>query len=139
MLGIGTMALGVVLAKPARAGGHVVEVTLVRLVAGLSVQLLWVGVAPGRRADLRVFRNTRVWRTLIPASILGTYIAMLFWMGGFKWAPVTVASVLNQLSSVFTLFFAWLLLRERMSLRKAVGAGVAILGAVLVLVTHTPP
>jgi drug/metabolite transporter (DMT)-like permease len=131
--GIVAMALGVVLAKPALERGHLVEVTFVRLVAGVVVQLAVVSVIPRLRRELSVFRPSPVWRTLVPASVLGSYVAMLFWLGGFKWAPASVASVLNQLSSIMTLALAWVFLGERMTPRRAVGALVAVVGTFVVL------
>ena len=37
-------------------------------------------------------RPSAVWRTLVPASVLGSYVSMLLWIGGFKWADASVAS-----------------------------------------------
>jgi drug/metabolite transporter (DMT)-like permease len=136
LTGIVAMAFGVILAKPVLTDGHLVEVTLVRLVAGIGAQLLWIAVGLGKSDTLEVFRKREVWRTLLPASVLGSYVAMLFWLGGFKWAPVSVASVLNQLSSVFTLILAWIFLREPMSGRRAFGTFIAVGGAALVLFTR---
>lgn len=133
LLGIVAMALGVVLAKPALESGNLVEVTLVRLVAGVVVQLSVVGLFPTLRRELEIFKPSPVWKTLVPASILGTYVAMLFWLGGFKWTSASVASVLNQLSSVMTLALAWVFLEERLTGRHVVGAMVAVSGAVVVL------
>ncbi|MGE0710186.1 MAG: DMT family transporter [Planctomycetota bacterium] len=133
LIGIVAMAIGVVLAKPALAQGHLVEVTAVRMAAGVAAQLLWVALRPGRAETLRVFVHRDVWPTLLPASVLGTYVAMLFWLGGFKWAPVSVASVLNQLASAFTVLLAWLVLREPLTPRRALGTAAAVGGAALVL------
>ena len=147
LAGIAAMASGVVLAKPALDSGDLVEVTLVRLLAGVAALLLWVslkpliGLDPGgaaRSEVLSVLGRRDVWRTLIPASVLGTYVAMLFWLGGFKWAPVSVASVLNQLASVFTVVLAWLMLGEPLSGRRITGTLAAVVGAALVMATRGP-
>lgn len=127
------MAVGVILAKPVLERGHLVEVTLVRTVAGVVGQLLFVAVRPGRGEAFSAFREREVWRTLLPASVLGTYVAMLLWLGGFKWAPASVAAVLNQLSSVFTIALAWLLLGEQLTGRRIMGALAAVGGALLVI------
>lgn len=127
------MAIGVILAKPILAHGHLVEVTVVRTAAGVLGQLAWMAVFRRQRDAFAVFRPAPVWRTLIPASILGTYVSMLLWLGGFKWTSASVASVLNQLSSVFTIALAWLVLREPVSGRRATGGLVAVAGAILVL------
>jgi drug/metabolite transporter (DMT)-like permease len=130
--GIAAMAVGVVLAKPALERGSLVEVTLVRLVAGVVGQLLWIALVPSQREALRALRPSPAWRTLLPASVLGSYVAMLLWLGGFKWASASVASVLNQMSTVFTIAMARLVLGEPITTRRALGALAAIAGALLV-------
>ncbi len=128
------MALGVIIAKPALERGDLVEVTLVRLVAGIGGQLVWI---VGRRTTgvLGVFRPQAVWRTLVPASVLGSYVSMLLWLGGFKWADASIASVLNQLSTVFIIVLARVVLGEVLTRRRALGAGLALAGALVVLLT----
>jgi drug/metabolite transporter (DMT)-like permease len=66
---------------------------------------------------------------------LGSYVAMLLWLGGFKWASASIAAVLNQLSSIFTMILARVVLLEPVTPRRALGAAVAVGGAVLILVT----
>jgi drug/metabolite transporter (DMT)-like permease len=127
-------ALGVILAKPVLEHSSLVEVTLVRLCAGVVGQLAWVAVVPGHREALGVLRPSRVWRTLMPASFLGSYIAMMLWLGGFKWTTVSSASVLNQMATVFTLILARVMLGEPLTKRRAIGSACAIAGAVLVIV-----
>jgi drug/metabolite transporter (DMT)-like permease len=131
--GIVAMAVGIVIAKPALERGALVEVTLVRLVAGVAGQLLWIAAVRSQRSALRALSPSRTWRTLLPASVLGSYLAMLFWIGGFKWAPASVAAVLNQLSTVFTIVLARVVLAEPLSKQRALGAALAVGGAVVVL------
>lgn len=133
VVGIVFMALGVVIVKPVLEGSGLVEITLLRLLAGLVVQFVWATLVPSQREALAVFRTRSVWKTLLPASVLGSYVAMLFWLGGFKWADASVASVLNQLSAVFTMVLAWVFLGERLSGRRALGALAAVVGAALIL------
>ncbi len=132
--GIAAMAVGVVLAKPVLERGHLVEVSLVRLLAGVMGQLLWMTLVPSQRPALKVLVPAPVWRTLLPASFLGSYVAMLLWLGGFKWTSASTASVLNQLSSVFTLALARFYLKEPVSGRRALGAAAAVAGAAIILV-----
>jgi len=131
--GFAAMAACVVIAKPALERGHLVEVTLIRLVAGVLAQLCWIAARPTEYATMQVFRPGPVWRTLLPASVLGSYVGMLLWLGGFKWTSASTASVLNQLTTVFTIVLAWIFLGERITGRRAVGGAVAIGGALVVL------
>lgn len=138
MLGVGgiiAMAVGVILAKPVLERGHLVEVTFVRLVAGVVGQLIWIALVPRERSALKVLKPNPAWRTLIPASFLGAYVAMLLWLGGFKWASASVASVLNQMSTVFTILLARFWLGEAVGRGRIIGAVIAVAGAVLIMVT----
>lgn len=132
--GIAAMAIGVVLAKPVLERGSLPEVTLVRLVGGVVSQLAWIGLVPSQRTALLAFRPGPAWRTLIPAGVLGAYVSLLLWLGGFKWADASVAAVLNQMSTVFTIVLARVALGEALSRRKALGAALAVAGAVVIMV-----
>ena len=132
ILGVLSMAVGVMLAKPIVERDPLAEVTLVRLLAGVAGQAVWILLASDRSA-LRVFRPAPVWRTLLPAAVLGSYVSMLMWLGGFKWADASVAAVLNQMTAVFILVLGRVALGETLSVRRATGAAVAIAGAILVV------
>jgi drug/metabolite transporter (DMT)-like permease len=131
--GIVAMALGVMLAKRPLERSGLVEVTLVRLVAGIASQLVWIALVPAERTALAVFRPSAAWRTLVPAAVLSAYVSMLLWLGGFKWANASAAAVLNQMSTVFTIVLARIVLGEPLTRRRALGGIVAICGAVIVL------
>jgi drug/metabolite transporter (DMT)-like permease len=133
MLAATLMAAGVVLAKPALGRSDLVEATLVRLVGGVMVQLLWILPRPDRARVLGILRPQPVWWTLLPASFMGAYVAMLLWLGGMKYTDASVASVLNQLTVVFTLILARIFLGEPLTGRRFSGALVAIAGAVVIV------
>jgi len=58
---------------------------------------------------------------------------MLFWLGGFKYANASVASVLNETANMFIVLMAWLFLKEKLTRRKVVGALLTFFGVVLFL------
>ncbi len=136
-LGIVAMALGVILSKPVLEASSLVEVTWSRMVAGVAGQAVWLTVRGGWRGTLPVFRPSRLWKTMVPAAVIGSYVSMLLWVGGFKWAPASVAAVLNQMSTVYILAMAWLVLKEKLEIRQVVGALLAAVGAAVVGLTRT--
>ncbi len=136
LTGIVAMGVGVILAKPVLARGDLVEVTIIRLVAGVAGQLVWMAAVPAERDALTVLRPSRSWRTLVPAAVLSSYLSMLLWLGGFKWAPASRAAVLNQLTTVFTIVLARVFLGEALPLRRALAAVAAIAGALMVLLSR---
>ena len=131
---VAIMALGVVIAKPVLDRSELVETTFTRMGAGaLSLALYVLAARKDRRAIFRVFVPQPVWKRLMPAMLLGTYVSMLLWLGGVKYTSTSVASVLNQLSVLFTLVLARVWLNEPMSLRKMVGGGASLAGALVIL------
>jgi drug/metabolite transporter (DMT)-like permease len=132
---VGT-ALGVMLSKPVLERSALVEVTFTRLVAGNVALLLFVA-ARGQWEELRLaYTPAPVWKNLLPASIVGTYLSLLFWLGGFKWGDASVAAVLNQLATVYILALARLVLDETLHRRQIAGAGLAALGALVIVLTR---
>ncbi|MBI5544217.1 MAG: DMT family transporter [Deltaproteobacteria bacterium] len=131
---IALMAVGVVIAKPVLDRSELVEVTFTRMGAGSLSLAIWVLLRrPDRSQIFSVFLPQPVWRQLVPAMLLGTYVSMLLWLGGVKYTSASTASVLNQLSVLFTLVLAKVVLREPMSVRRMVGGGCSLAGAVVIL------
>jgi drug/metabolite transporter (DMT)-like permease len=130
------MGVGIVLVKPVLEVSSLVEITFVRVAVGVAVQALWSLL--WHRAVFAVFVPQPAWRTLLPGAILGSYIAMLMWLGGFKYTDASVAAVLNQLGAVFTLLLGWRVLGEPLHRLRLAGAALAVSGAVLVLGTRPP-
>ena len=135
VLAVSCMACGITLAKPALDSGHLVELTFIRLVSGVAFQLVWIALDRRQRPALAVLRPQAVWKTLFPASFLGSYLAMMCWLGGFKWADASVAAVLGQTATVFTIALGVLILREPLTRRRVVGAALALAGAVAIVLS----
>lgn len=131
---IACTCVGVVLAKPALASGHLVEITWTRLVAGTVVQAV-VTFARGGQADaMQAFVQRDTWRHMVPGALVGTYLSLLLWLGGFKWGDASVASVLNQMATVYMLVLARVVLGEELRARQVGGALVAAAGAAWIVV-----
>jgi drug/metabolite transporter (DMT)-like permease len=126
-------ALGVVLAKPVLERSDLMEVTWTRLAIGLAGQVAWIG-ARGRLARVRdAFAPSALWWTLVPAAFIGTYVSLLLWLGGFKWAHASVAGVLNQLATVYVLVLARVVLGETLRPAQLAGTLLAAGGAVWIV------
>jgi drug/metabolite transporter (DMT)-like permease len=136
---ISLSGLGVVLVKPVLERSHLFEVTWTRLCIGLVGQLLWIALRGSWREAGAAFRPSRLWRTLVPASFVGTYLSLVLWLGGYKWADASVAAVLNQMATVYTLVLAWAVLRERLRPAQIAGALLAAGGALWILLTRMSP
>lgn len=131
------MAFGVLMVRDIYRGEvSVAWVTGYRFLVASLVMFL-VAAISGRRALSHLlvgFRRRDTWKTMIPMSILGPFMATLFWIGGFKHSDAGRAAIFNQLSTVFIIVLAYLFLKEDFPRRKAMGTALAFLGAVLVAV-----
>jgi len=132
---IAVMAVAVVIVKPVVDRSELIEVTFTRVAIGAVAVGLSVLVFRKDRAEIfRVFVPQPTWRRLVPAAVLGTYVSMLLWLGGIKHTGAATASVLNQLSVLFTLVLARVWLKEPISRRKIAGGVASMAGAVIILV-----
>jgi drug/metabolite transporter (DMT)-like permease len=69
---------------------------------------------------------------MIIGSFLGSYLAMIVWLGGMKYTQVSTASALNQTTNIFIFIFAAIFLKEKITKQKTIGIVLAIVGAVMV-------
>jgi drug/metabolite transporter (DMT)-like permease len=127
------MGLGIVIAKPVLEHIPVIWGTAIRLAAGTSALFLIVLALPRRKALLAAFRPSKSWKTAVPGSILGAYLACILWVGGFKYTYASVASVLNQTSTVLSIILAVIILKESFTRRKFLAMVLAMAGIVLVM------
>jgi drug/metabolite transporter (DMT)-like permease len=135
LLGMGAvtlMSFGIVLAKPILEQAPVLWSATVRLLGGSAMLAILMAASPKRRTLFAVFRPSRIWRFALPGSILGTYVAMLLWIAGFKYTQASIAAILNQTSTVFALILAAVFLREPFSKRKITAALMAFGGVFIV-------
>lgn len=132
------MAVGILMVRDIFRQESLVWVCTFRFLIGGLAMYIFVQVRfPGRvRETLFVaFNRPDMWKTLIPMSILGPFLATLFWMAGFMYLEAGRAAIFNQLSTVFIIILAYLLLGEQLTRRKVVGVVLAFTGALLVA-TH---
>lgn len=115
------MAIGIVMVKPVLEGEHFFATAGLRLGAGTVAMLAFVTVARSWPATIARYRQPQPWGTIVLASFLASYFAMLMWLGGYRLAPASVASVLNETAAAFIVLFAWLMLSEPLNPRRVIG------------------
>lgn len=133
-LAVVAMGVAIVIAKPALDRTPVLWATAVR-VSAATIGLLPLALVPRWRAEMgRVVGMGRRWAWAFPGILLGAYGSMILWVAGMKFTLASVASVLNQLSTIFIALFAALFLHEPMGPRRITALVLAVLGALLVVV-----
>jgi drug/metabolite transporter (DMT)-like permease len=127
------MAIAIVLVKRVLERNELVWISAIRLVGGVIGMLLanaWVqrggGIAP-------VVLDRHGWLLLVSAAFVGQLLSMLLWLAGYKYTDASVASILNETSSVFIVIFAWLLLREPLGPARIVGVAFTLGGVAFML------
>jgi drug/metabolite transporter (DMT)-like permease len=128
------MAVGIVMVKPILEGEHFFATAGLRLAAGSLAMLGFVTATRTWPTVIARYRQPQPWPTIVFASFLASYFAMLLWLGGYRLAPASIASVLNETAAAFIVLFAWWMLSEPLSLRRLAGLGLTFSGVVLILV-----
>lgn len=131
-IAIASMAFGIIIVKPVLERFPLVWATTLRLLAGTVPLAAFALISSNRKRHWSAFRPSPVWKLSLPASVLGTYLALLFWVAGFKYTHATVCAILNQTSVVFALILATLILKEPFTRRKLAAVTLATLGVGLV-------
>jgi drug/metabolite transporter (DMT)-like permease len=134
--GIVGTAAGVLLSKPVLEASNLIEVTWTRLLFGNLSMLVFVAARGDWASAGEAFRPGPVWRTLIPGAFIGTYLSLVLWLGGFKWANASVAAVLNQVATVYILVLARFVLGETLRPAQVAGGSLAALGALWIVLTR---
>lgn len=133
---VAIMATGVVVAKPVLERHDVWWCTLVRFIGGLGLLYPMAFVRQKTRGEaLAVLRPSALWKQLVPTAFIATYLAMILLFTGLKYTTATRASVMNQTSTFFILIFAWLFLKEALTLRRTVAILFGFGGAMVVILT----
>jgi drug/metabolite transporter (DMT)-like permease len=136
------MGIGIVVATPVlkHDGFPLFWGTTLRLLAGTLALVPLALASPKRKALWSVFRPAPIWKVSVPGAVLGGYLAMIFWIAGFKYTLAPAAGILNQTTVIFALILATLILKERFTRRKAVAVTLALAGVVVVwLAAPEPP
>jgi len=131
---VGSHAVGVILAKDALAQVPALEASLVRQAAALTVLVLWGALGPGRLVGwVRPFGRWPQLKTLVGASLLGTFFGIWLSMLALEFAPASIAATLNSTGPLFILPLTRVFDGERITWRAGLGAAVATAGVAILL------
>ncbi|WP_319405880.1 DMT family transporter [uncultured Desulfosarcina sp.] len=131
VLAVILIAGSVVMVKPLLEETSVLWASFVRLLAGVAGLIVIAVIHPERRVILGALMPSSAWKIVLPASIVGNYMAMLAWLAGFKYTLVSVAAILNQLSTIFTFILAAVFLKEPVTPPRMIAIVMAVSGALL--------
>ncbi len=124
-------AVSIVMVKPLLEELPLIWANCWRLLGGLAAMVLVLPLVPARMRRLSTLADRRVWPMMIGASVLGTYVSLLFWLGGMKYTQASIASVINQTSTLWTFALAALLLKEPVTARRVVALALGVAGVAM--------
>lgn len=132
VLAMFTQGVSVVIVKPLLERTDLLWNFVWRVAAGLVFMLIVLPFRPNRRTVIRAFTRVKDLSRMLPGSAVGTYVSLMFWLLGMKYAKASVASVLNQTNSLFVFVLAALLLKEPVTRLRVLGLIVGLTGVALV-------
>jgi drug/metabolite transporter (DMT)-like permease len=125
-------AIGVVMVKPLLDRSPLLWVSEIRMIGGAIALLLILALHRQKRSIVASVTTSKGWAYTVFGSFLGAYVALVLWLGGMKYTQASIASALNETSSVFVFVLAVLLLKERVTIQRTAGIGLAVAGVYLV-------
>jgi len=125
-------AIGVVIVKRILERSPLFWAMEVRLVGALIVLAVILLLHPGRGGILRTVFVKKGIGYMTLGSFSGTYLALIFWLGGMKYTMASTAAALNQTSNIFVFIFAALMLKEAINREKIIGIVMGMAGVFLV-------
>lgn len=125
-------AVGLVLAKQGMHDIAILPASFLRL-ASATLGLLIVGALTGRLQRFRELLLDRAVRLrVVPATFLGTYLALFLMMSGIAWSPTSVSAVLLSTAPVFSLFLERVVAGRPITARGLIGTLLALAGIAVV-------
>ena len=94
-LGVGSivfMGIAVVVVKPVIERADLLWSTELRLLGGIAGGLIYSGWrSEVRREWLAALRPSLGWKFAVPGAFVGTYLSLIFWLGGFKYGAAKLS------------------------------------------------
>ena len=132
------MALGIVIIKPVltRCADSMYTqmwIILYRLIPGTFLSYVTMSFMLTKTEIKTQLSDRKIWPVILLGSFLGTYVGFAMWIMGMAKTSASIASILNQTSTIFIAFFGWLILKERFSRKMMSCFLIALLGAFIII------
>lgn len=130
LLNVACQAGGNILTKLGAGESSALEISIIRLLAGIAGLIVVLAFRPQFIVGIRTWSSKDRWM-LVAATFLGTYLGIWLMNAGLKYTHTAVATTLNSTSPIFILPLAYFVLKEKISGRAILGALVATAGVAL--------
>ena len=134
VLSMVTLGIGIVIAKPVLNHSPVLWATAVRQIGTFLVMLPVALLLPSRKNIFSNFRPMSSWKYMIPGTVIGSFLSLIFWIAGMKYTQAGIAAILNQTSSIHIIIMATIFLKEPLTKRKIAALILALIGILMVTI-----
>ena len=133
------MAVGIIIVKPILTKfSYSIDaqlwIILYRLIPGTLLSYVTLSAMLTKEKVAQQLSNRKIWPIIMLGSFLGTYFGFAMWIVGMAKTTASIASILNQTSTIFIAFFGWLILKEKFSIKMMISFLVAIIGAFIIII-----
>jgi len=130
---IAVMAVAIVLVKRVLETQPLIWMVALRMIGGVGGLLLIFALKRELPWPSRAERARIRWPVVLIGALVGQYLSMLLWLGGYKYTSASVAAILNETTSIFIVILAALFLHEALTRRKLLGVALTISGVACML------
>jgi drug/metabolite transporter (DMT)-like permease len=130
---IALMAVGIVLVKRVLENQPLMWMVALRMIGGVGGLLLMFALRRETPWPARAERARIRWPVVLFGALVGQYLSMLLWLGGYKYTSASVAAILNETTSIFIVILAAVFLHEALTRRKLVGVALTLSGVACML------
>ena len=139
ILAYSLMALGIIMVKPIlNRFSNSIEMQLwiiiLRLIPGTLLSYITMNFMMKKKEIFLQLSNKKIWPIILLGSFLGTYVGFAMWVIGMAKTSASIASILNQTSTIFIAFFGWLILKETFSRKMMICFFISIIGAFIIII-----
>ena len=139
ILAYSLMALGIIMVKPIlNRFSNSIEMQLwiiiFRLIPGTLLSYITMSFMMTKKEIILQLSNKKIWPIILLGSFLGTYVGFAMWVIGMAKTSASIASILNQTSTIFIAFFGWLILKETFSRKMMICFFISIIGAFIIII-----
>jgi len=139
ILAYSLMALGIIMVKPIlNRFSNSIEMQLwiiiFRLIPGTFLSYITMSFMMKKKEIILQLSNKKIWPIILLGSFLGTYVGFAMWVIGMAKTSASIASILNQTSTIFIAFFGWLILKETFSRKMMICFFISIIGAFIIII-----
>jgi drug/metabolite transporter (DMT)-like permease len=133
ILAMASMACGIVMVKEILEQRSLFWTLELRMLGGWVGMVLFITMRRSWSHTMQHYRRPQPWGMIVTASVLAGYVGFILWLAGYKLLPASVAAILNESNASFIVLLAWLMLGERIDLRKILGLALTIVGVMIML------